>query len=207
MGEWAMARRAGRYFKTEYNSCLSSCHGTRLYSFRMRTSAIFKMALIGLVSSAMQNANAGSAVAVGSNGHLVYSYGSSRSAREARQRAGAICLRQGGLEPKILASTDVVGHGAIAVGRKGNLWIYGVSLGRPSAVDAENRAMEPAGGLGVLIQRSNGVSGGESLAGDVQKWECLCGNDGRSLANRCDSGQRKSDCWDTKTRICIELYL
>jgi hypothetical protein len=108
----------------------------------MRSSAIFKLALIGLAGFAMQNAKAGSAVAVGSNGHLVYSYGGIRSAPEARQRAIAICLRQGGLEPKILASTDVVGYGAIAVGRKGNLWIYGVSLGRPAAIDAENRAME-----------------------------------------------------------------
>jgi hypothetical protein len=109
---------------------------------RIKRATLFRLALLSFIAVTLHNAAAGSAVALGTNGHLVYSYGRTRSEQVARQRALDICRRNGGLDPKILASTDVVGEGTIAVGRKGNLWIYGVSLGRPSALDAENRAME-----------------------------------------------------------------
>jgi hypothetical protein len=41
---------------------------------------------------------------------------------------------------KLIDSTDVVGYGSIAVARRATGAVIGVSLGRPSPVDAENRA-------------------------------------------------------------------
>jgi hypothetical protein len=113
----------------------------------MKSSALLALVLVGLL---LQRANAGSAVAIGSNGHLVYSAG--RAEAEARRRAVDICRGHGGVNVRLLASTDVVGEGAIAVAHrgKGDGWLIGISLGRRSAVDAQARAIEQcrkAGGI------------------------------------------------------------
>lgn len=116
-----------------------------------------KRALVGLILASLlvQNAKAGSAVAIGSNGHLVYSYGLPRSV--AARHAINVCIHRGGVNVRLLASTDMVGEGAIAVARQGNGngWLIGVSLGRPTAVDAQARAIEQcrkAGGTGPKVK-------------------------------------------------------
>jgi hypothetical protein len=108
---------------------------------------------ICFVGAATPLVKAGSAVAWNGHGHLVYSAG--YPMKIARERALEICLRRWGGTPRLLASTDVVGEGAIAVGRRGSEWIIGISLGRPSPLDAENRAKAAclkAGGVNPKIR-------------------------------------------------------
>ena len=114
-----------------------------------------RSALLGLVLASLlfQEANAGSAVAMGSNGYLVYSYGLPRSV--AVRHAISICIRRGGLNVRLLASTDLVGEGAVAIAHMGNRSIFGVSLGRRSATEAQARAIEQcrkAGGIDPVVK-------------------------------------------------------
>jgi hypothetical protein len=91
----------------------------------------------------LQNVYAGSAVAVANNGQrtiIVKSYGLPQ--RIAEQHVIDICHREGGANAKLLASSDVVGYGAIAVAREGNGWVVGVSLGRRSATESDIRAVK-----------------------------------------------------------------
>jgi hypothetical protein len=87
----------------------------------------------------IQCTRAGSAVAWDGRGHLVHSAGYPLAI--AKERALRICRLRYGANPHLLASTDVVGDGAIAVARRGRYWVIGISLGRPSPADAENRAV------------------------------------------------------------------
>jgi hypothetical protein len=96
----------------------------------------------------IQCASADSAVAWDGHGHLGASAG--YPLREAKKRALERCRRNGAVNPRILAATDSIGDGAIAVARRGSSSVIGVSLGRPSSADAENRAIEKclkAGGI------------------------------------------------------------
>src|ERR1700722_10082575 len=106
------------------------------------------LAFTGLITILIQSARAGSAVAWDGHGHLVHSAG--YPLKIAKERALRICRRRFGASARLLASTDVVGDGAIAVARRGTNWVIGISLGRPSPADAENRAIEKclqAGGI------------------------------------------------------------
>lgn len=106
----------------------------------MKRSALVGLVLAGLL---LPNANAGSAVAVGHSNHhtlIVKSYGLPQKVAE--RHVIEICHRLGGVDARLLASTDVIGEGAIAVARRGNGSVIGISLGRPTAVDAQARAIE-----------------------------------------------------------------
>jgi hypothetical protein len=99
------------------------------------------------------SAHAGSAVAWDGHGHLVHSAG--YPVEVAKERALRICRLRYGTPPRLLASTDVVGNGAIAVARRQSDWVIGISLGRPSPADAENRAIEKclkAGGVNPKVR-------------------------------------------------------
>ena len=114
----------------------------------MRGSTVLLLTLLALLALVTQTASAGSAVAWDGYGHLGASAG--YPVREAKQRALRRCRRDGGVNPWIVGSTDVVGDGAIAVARRGSGFVIGISLGRPSPADAENRAIEKclkAGGI------------------------------------------------------------
>jgi hypothetical protein len=120
----------------------------------MKRKAVLDFLLVALL---VQSASAGSAVAIGSNGRLGAAAG--WPLNEARQRALKICIQNGGVNPRIFAATNVVGEGAVAVGGNGNGKgsIIGVALGRPSASDAANRAIEAcqkAGGTDPKIIRA-----------------------------------------------------
>jgi hypothetical protein len=104
----------------------------------MKRSVIFSFALVGLADVLIQNADAGSAVAM--EPHLATAYGGpvqrekQRALNEARHRYGA--------DVRIIAATDVTGYGAIAVARLGNRAIVGVALGKRSQTEAATLAIE-----------------------------------------------------------------
>jgi hypothetical protein len=106
----------------------------------MKRSVIF-FALLGLAGVLIQNADAGSAVAMEPHhGGLATAYGGpvqrekQRALNEARHRYGA--------DVRIIAATDVTGYGAIAVARLGNRAIVGVALGKRSQTEAATLAIE-----------------------------------------------------------------
>ena len=107
----------------------------------MKRSALFRLALLSMVIAAIQNANAGSAVAWAPHGHLVYSKGQPTKA-VAIQHALETAHSHGWTDARIIAASDVTGYGAIAVARKGRVLVIGAALGRPSLADAEKRAIE-----------------------------------------------------------------
>src|SRR3984957_11090632 len=101
-----------------------------------------------LAIASMQATSAGSAVAWDHHGHMYYTYG--EPPKKAEEHVLDLCRRKGGLDAKLIGSTDVVGYGAIAVARRGSGSVIGISLGRPSPADAESRAIEKclkAGGI------------------------------------------------------------
>ena len=113
---------------------------------------IFLLVLPSLAAAVMQNTNAGSAVAWDHHGHMYYTYGESR--KQAEEHVLSLCRRRG-LAAKVIGSTDIVGYGAIAVASQRRGTVIGISLGRPSPADAENRAIEKclkAGGVNPKVR-------------------------------------------------------
>jgi Domain of unknown function (DUF4189) len=119
----------------------------------MKRGTLFCLVLLGFAVISIQSTRAGSAVAWDGHGHLGASAG--YPLQEAKQRALKRCRRNGGVNPRILEATEVVGDGAIAVARgAAGGSVIGVTLGCPSPVDAENRAMQKclkAGGVNPKI--------------------------------------------------------
>jgi hypothetical protein len=115
--------------------------------------AFLSFIVSGLAFALMQNAEGGSAVAWDHCGHMVYTFGEPK--KDAEEHVLDLCRRRGVANAKLIGSTDVVGYGAIAIARRGSGSVIGVSLGRPSAVDAENRAIEKclkAGGINPKVR-------------------------------------------------------
>jgi hypothetical protein len=106
----------------------------------MKRSGLFGLALVSVAIVAVQNANAGSAVATDGYGHLSTAYGGPMQ-RE-KQRVLETARRRGWADARIIAASDVTGYGAIAVARKGNGSVIGAALGRPSRAEAEHLAIE-----------------------------------------------------------------
>lgn len=114
---------------------------------------ILLLVLASIAAALIQNTSAGSAVAWDGHGHLGASAG--YPLKEAKKRALDRCRRNGGINPRIVGATDTIGDGAIAVARRGNGSVIGISLGRPSPADAENRAIEKclrAGGINPKVR-------------------------------------------------------
>jgi hypothetical protein len=107
----------------------------------MKRSTLFRLALVCMTVAAIQNANAGSAVAHDPHGHTVYSKGQPTKAI-AIQHALETARSHGWAEARIIAASDVTGYCAIAVARKGNGSVLGAVLGRPSRAEAERQAIE-----------------------------------------------------------------
>jgi len=122
-----------------------------------RRSGMRLVVLMGLVALAFQPAKAGSAVAWDGHGHVFSSVG--YSVNVAKQRALEIAHQRYGGSFKLLAYSDVAGYGAIAIARngRGSGSVIGVTLGRTSALEAENRSLEKclnAGGINPKIIRT-----------------------------------------------------
>jgi hypothetical protein len=119
----------------------------------MKKSSLCRLALLGFATILIQSTKAGSAVAWDGHGHLGASAGYPLS--EAKQRALQRCRRNGGINPRIIGATEAIGDGAVAVARRGSGGsVIGVTLGRPSPEDAQNRAVEKclkAGGINPKI--------------------------------------------------------
>ena len=106
----------------------------------MRRSTIFRITLLALAVLAAKEAAAGLAVATDGHGHIVHSYGYPREI--ATQRVLGISHRHGWVDARLIAASDVVGYGAIAVAHKGSGSVIGVALGRSSPQDAKHVAIE-----------------------------------------------------------------
>ena len=119
----------------------------------MKLSVLIGLFLAGLL---LENAIGGSAVVVGHSSHrtlIVKSYGLPQSV--AQRHAVEVCRRLGGLDARLIASTDVVGECAIAIAHKGTGSVIGVSLGCRSATEAQARAIQQcrnAGGVDPVVR-------------------------------------------------------
>jgi hypothetical protein len=107
----------------------------------MNNGAIFLFALIVLVGTAYQPADAGSAVAWDGKSELSTAYGG--PVEREKSRALETARHKGGTNVRIVAATNVTGYGAIAVAYKpsGHGSVIGVSLGNHSASEAEAQAI------------------------------------------------------------------
>jgi hypothetical protein len=107
----------------------------------MKKTALFLFVLLGFGSVTLQDASAGSAVAMEPvHGKLVSSYGHSKEV--AMQRALETARRLYGVDVRIIAATNVTGYCTIAVARHGDKAIVGVALGRRSATEADRLAID-----------------------------------------------------------------
>ena len=107
----------------------------------MKKTALFLFVLLGFGSVTLQDASAGSAVAMEPlHGKLVSSYGHSKQV--AMERALETGRRLYGAEVRIIAATNVTGYCTIAVAGHGEKAIVGVALGRRSATEADSLAIE-----------------------------------------------------------------
>jgi hypothetical protein len=117
---------------------------------------IWLAVLLSLATLAAQSAKAGSAVAMGDKApYLVSSFGYLK--RIAEQRALAKCGANGG-NCRIIASTERLGYGAVAVGKGATGGsILGVAIAKRSREEAATLALEhchAAGGINpkVIVQ-------------------------------------------------------
>ena len=106
----------------------------------MKRTVFFGLALLAMSIGAMQNANAGSAVAMEPRHcNLATAYGGPVEREKARALNNA--RRLYGNDVRIIAATDVTGYGAIAVGRWRDRFVVGVVLGKRSATEADTLAI------------------------------------------------------------------
>ena len=129
----------------------------------MRNTA-FCLAIIAGIS--LHFARGGSAVATGNKPpYIVASYG--YSVETAQRRALLKCSAKGGT-CRILAATDKLGYGAIAVGDKGTGSVIAASLGNNSRAEAATLAIEKCvqhGGRNPkIIREFQDPPGGRSLS-------------------------------------------
>jgi hypothetical protein len=101
---------------------------------------IFHLALLALGGVCIQNAYAGSAVAIGPDGHIAV-VGGPYNEEAAKQKALALWHSKHRSEARILASSGAVGECAVAVWRQGKHWAVSASLGKRSEAEAYAIAM------------------------------------------------------------------
>ena len=126
-------------------------------SVMKRGARMRSVVLLGLAALASQSASAGSAVAWDGHGHVVSYHG--YPVDEAKRLALETARSRYGNKVKLVAYCDVAGYGAIAVGRngRGSGSVIGVTLGRASALEAQNLAIENclnAGGINPRVTRT-----------------------------------------------------
>jgi hypothetical protein len=85
---------------------------------------------------------ASSAVAIASNGVWAFAVDRGISEKEAISKALASCLKKGGTDAKIVASSSSTGCSSIAISGKGKDAIFGWALARQSSWLAQSAAMK-----------------------------------------------------------------
>jgi hypothetical protein len=100
------------------------------------------LVFLGLTFLAAGRTEAGSAVASGPFGEHVIGTGKNYSKQAAIKKALVLWHRQWTGTPKILASTDVYGEGAVAAWNDGKAWAIGASVGKTTAAEAKVEAMK-----------------------------------------------------------------
>lgn len=108
----------------------------------MRRLGLLKLGLLGLTVFAAARVQAGSAVASGPFGQHVIVAGKQYTKDAAIKKALALWHHQWTGNPKILASSDVVGEGAVAGWNNGKAWAIGASAGKLTAAEAEASAIK-----------------------------------------------------------------
>jgi hypothetical protein len=117
---------------------------TEIYSFMKR---LILLALAGF-AVAISDVRAGSAVAIAPHNQMVMSYG--HPVEVAKQRALELARRKYGRNVRIWGATDKLGYSSIAKARhpNGYGWIVAAALGKTSAREANNSAIEHCRSLG-----------------------------------------------------------
>jgi hypothetical protein len=120
----------------------------------MKRNVLFRLVLVGIAVSPMQKAHAGSAVATDGRGQNIYAFG--RPVEIAKQSV-LNRARRNGWSVTIIASTDQTGYGpiAIALHPSGHDSLIGVALGKRSATEADNMAIDhclKAGGINPKVR-------------------------------------------------------
>ena len=121
----------------------------------MKSRMLSRLVFVAMTVAALQNANAGAAVALGPHNQLATAYGGPVEREKARALNNA--RRLYGNDVRIIAATDITGYGAIALARhpNGYGWIIGVSLGNRSATEADALAIDhcrKAGGINPQVK-------------------------------------------------------
>ena len=103
---------------------------------------LLRLVFSGVTLLAAERLEAGSAVASGALGEHVIVAGKQYSKEAAIKKALALWHHQWTGTPKILASSDVYGEGAVAAWNNGKHWAIGASLGKLTPAEAEAEAIE-----------------------------------------------------------------
>jgi hypothetical protein len=128
----------------------------------MKRRGLLKLAILGLTILAEGRAMAGSAVVSGPFGEHVIVANEKYSKDAAIKKALALWHHQWTGTPKILASSDVVGEGAVAGWNNGKAWAIGASAGKATAAQAEAEAIKfclqhcPKGAKPTILRRFRG---------------------------------------------------
>jgi hypothetical protein len=106
------------------------------------TRLLLRLVFLGSTLLVSGRVEAGSAVASGALGEHVIVAGKQYSKEAASKKALALWHHQWTGTPKILASSDVYGEGAVAAWNNGKHWAIGASLGKLTAAEAEAEAIK-----------------------------------------------------------------
>jgi hypothetical protein len=108
----------------------------------MKKTRLARFALLGVGCMAFHNADAGCAVACDGLGHFATAYGG--PVEREKERALESAHRKGWMGARIVAATDLIGYGAIAVGLHPNGIgsVNAISVGKRSATEAQTVAIK-----------------------------------------------------------------
>jgi hypothetical protein len=115
----------------------------------MKKSVLFSLLVVSaFATGTLGDAYAGSAVVLAPHNQMVTSYG--HPVEVAKQRALDLARRKYGSNVRIWGATDALGYSAIAKARhpNGYGWIVAAALGKHSAREANNLAIEHCRSLG-----------------------------------------------------------
>ena len=110
----------------------------------MKQNTLLRLAVAAMTVIAVERAGASSAVAVDPQFHITRAYDPFASEQAARRAALDLAVHHGWLGARIVASSGRSGYCAIALAYKrvGTGAVMGVSLGKPTQAEADQRAID-----------------------------------------------------------------